>query len=182
MTEAEMWELIRRAREQGIPLNETQKQAIREYLKGKLSPDSIRDFEKDFIKPRPPGPPAPRPWYLRPINLARFGVYAALAYLLVAAAADSFVEPKEMGGGTGVCNVAAGSKRLFVNPSATGPNGALKKAMEELETNCANAGLNCAGSTCPTCGPDVAVQTVNIKCRIFWYTAEVTAICQCWCK
>ena len=58
----------------------------------------------------------------------------------------------------------------------------MKEALEQLEKDCAKAGLNCAGSNCPTCGPDVAVQTVVIKCRIFWYTAVVNATCQCWCK
>ncbi|MBI4396449.1 MAG: hypothetical protein HY548_05095 [Elusimicrobia bacterium] len=181
MTEAEFWELIQRARE-GVPLNETQKEAIRQYLKGRLSPDSVKAFEKDFI---PKNPPPSQPWWTRLFtwkNLGRLGVYGALIYLLGAAIADRIVEPPQISGGSGPCKISAGTKPLHVNPSSTGPNRALKAAIEELESRCAESGLDCSGGTCPSCAPDVAVQSVDIKCRFFWYTAEVTAICQCWCK
>jgi hypothetical protein len=181
MTEAEFWELIRRSW-QGIPLNEAQKEAIREYLRERMSPDAIRAFEKDFVsKPPPPS----SPWWSRffkPGNIARGGLYLALAYLLVAAVADRYVEPTQISSGNGPCKINAGSVALHVDPSSTGPNGALKAAMDELAVLCGTSSLNCSGGTCPTCAPDVAVQTVNVKTRIFWYTADVTAICQCWCK
>jgi hypothetical protein len=54
--------------------------------------------------------------------------------------------------------------------------------MEELALQCGNSALPCTSTTCTTCGPDAAVQSVYIKNRIFWYTAVVTANCQCWCK
>ncbi len=182
MTEAEFWELIRRVWEQGIPLNEAQKEAMREYLRSRMSPESIRAFERDWVpRRRPP----PRPWWRRlfsPKNL-RFGGYAALLYLLVAAIHDGTVGPPPISSGSGPCNPGAGTVSLYASPSRPGPNSALKAAMEELETQCSRSGLACGvGGSCPTCAPDVAVQTAEIKTRIFWYTTEVTATCQCWCQ
>lgn len=115
-------------------------------------------------------------------RILRGGVYLALAYLLVAAVVDSRVKPPKISGGNGPCAINAGRTTMTVNPSATGPNGALRDALAELATKCNASALACGGTSCPTCGPDVAVQTVDIKCRVFWYTAEVTAICQCYCK
>ena len=183
MTEAEMWELIRRAREQGIPLNDAQKRAIEEYLRGRLSPQSAKDFAEDFAsKPKP----APRPpWWKRLPwkNAARGTVYAALAYLLIAAVHDRTVKHVPIAGGKGPCNIAAGQIKMSADPSAPGPNGALEDALTGLNARCAAAPLACApgAGICPTCAPDFAVQNVDIKNRIFWYTAVVDGICQCWC-
>jgi len=188
MTEQEFWELIERLQKQGVPLSPEQRRAIEEYLRGKMSPGSIKDFEDGLEKG---AEVAKQPWWrilFKPVargpwvNVARGGVYLALAYLLIAAWADSRVQPKTISGGKGICNTAAGQKQLHVDPSASGPNGALNDALDELERQCTKSGPNCGGSGCPTCAPDVAVQTVDIKTRIFWYTADVTAICQCWCK
>ena len=182
MTEDEIWELIRRSW-QGVPLNDAQKEIVREYLRRRLSEQAIREFETGYRPPPPPPPAPPRPpWWSRPANIARGGVYLVLVYLFVAAVADSFVDPPQIAGGSGPCAIGAGMVPLHVDPSATGPNGALSAAMGELEMLCGNSNLNCSGGACPTCGPDFAVQTVEIKSRILWYTADVTAICQCWCK
>ncbi|MCB0430068.1 MAG: hypothetical protein H6585_02255 [Flavobacteriales bacterium] len=117
-------------------------------------------------------------------GVVRGGVYVALAYLLVAAIIDNRTKLPPQKGGSGACNIAAGIKDLHVDPSAIGPKSALKKAYAELDAQCAKAGLKCAGgnTNCEKCEPDVAVQTVDIKNRLFWYTADVTAKCQCWCK
>ena len=181
MTEDEIWELIRRTW-QGAPLNEAQKEIVREYLSRRLSESTIREFETGYRPPPPPPPPPQPPWWQRLGRVARGTGYAVLVYLFVAAVADRFVEPPQISGGSGPCNIAAGTVPLHVDPSATGPNGALADAMAELAVQCGNSNLSCSPGGCPTCAPDVAVQTVEIKSRILWYTADVTAICQCWCK
>ena len=180
MTEAEFWELVRRAREQGIPLNETQKEAMRQFLRERLSPDSVTAFENDFVPPRPP-PPEPPPWWKTPKGWFRLGGWTALIYLLIATLHDTTIGPPTIAGGAGPCNLAAGTVSLSVDPSAPGPNGALLAAIDELEAQCTASGLVCAGGTCPTCAPGINVQTVEIKSRIFWHTAVLTADCECWC-
>ncbi|OIQ03916.1 MAG: hypothetical protein COS82_10520 [Zetaproteobacteria bacterium CG06_land_8_20_14_3_00_59_53] len=178
MTEAEIFELIRRSMEQGVPLNETQKEIVRQWIKQRLSAETAAGF-----KPLPPEPPPTLPWWRNLRILGRLGLYGALAYLLIAALYDSTVTQPPIISGSGPCNVAAGSVVVQADPSAVGPNAALKAAMEEINSKCASSGLACStGGTCPTCAPDPAVQNAEIKTRVFWYTAEVSATCQCWCK
>lgn len=180
MTEAEFWQLLKRLWGKNVPLNPTQRAALLESIRARMSEGSARSFEEVLRSLKPPTKP---PWWKRvfsPKNL-RIAGYAALFYLLVAAIYDANVDPPTISSGTGICNTAAGTVAVAANPSRPGPNTALRAAMEQIATQCNAAALACTSVTCPTCGPDPAVQSVVIKNRLFWYTAEVTATCQCWC-
>jgi hypothetical protein len=137
------------------------------------APESV--MRRLLTQPPPPGGGTLR-W------LARGGVYGALAYLFVAAVVDHFHKLPQGGGGSGPCDTSVKPVPISASRSATGPKGALDKAYQDLDAQCMGAGLKCKTTTCPTCGPDVAVQTVDVSSRVFWYTADVTGICQCWCK
>lgn len=126
----------------------------------------------------PPTPPGTPTW----MTAARVGVYAALAYLLIAAIADRQVDLVHVGGGAGPCATGVKGIPLSVSASSYGPKSALDKAMSIIRANCQETALACKDPKCPTCGRDAAIQTVDVKTRIFWATADVTAICQCWCK
>lgn len=133
--------------------------------------------------PLPPAPPPPvtpptPPW----MTAARVGVYAALAYLLVAAIADSQVKLEHPAAGRGACATNVTPVPLSISASSYGPKSALEKALSLIRADCESRRLACTSSTCPTCGPDAAVLSVDVSTRIFWATADVTASCQCWCK
>ena len=132
--------------------------------------------------PPPPPPPAPRPTP-RWVNGARAGVYVFLAYLLIAAVADSQVDLTHGPAGTGACAINATPVNVSADESSYGPKSALKDALAEVESQCTRSGMPCVDpNRCSTCAPDAAVQSTEIKSRIAWYTAVVTAQCLCRCK
>ena len=119
------------------------------------------------------------PWWKTAI---RGGIWAILIYLLGAAIFDSFVDLTDEPAGEGPCAVAAAAVPVTADESSYGPKSALEDAKAEIKKKCAAATVNCTDPACTTCGKDAFVTSTEIKTRIFWYTAVVTADCRCWCK
>ena len=119
MTSAEFWLLMERLWTHKVPLNPQQEAAVLQYLRERLSINSIEDFKKiaERLNPKP----EPKPNWLRRlftpkvIRGLKFGLYAALAYLLVAAIHDSTVSPTPINSGTGICDTAAGVVPLSIS-------------------------------------------------------------------
>ncbi|ELR71687.1 hypothetical protein C900_02272 [Fulvivirga imtechensis AK7] len=113
---------------------------------------------------------------------ARGGVYLILIYLLGAAIIDATTDLEHGNTGNGVCAANATPENVDADVSSYGPKSALRNALKDIQSKCENSSVNCTDPECHSCGKDAAVQTTEIKNRILWYTAVVTAKCQCWCK
>jgi hypothetical protein len=121
--------------------------------------------------------------YMKRLKLAgRTAVYSALLYLLVAAVADKDVEMPVTSGGNGPCSDLNNKRSIKVENSSYGPKSSYTQAYEEVQAKCNAFRLSCPDEKCNSCAPDIIINTVDIKNRIFWYTTEITATCQCWCK
>jgi len=155
----------------------TDPELAREWIRRRLSRQSIEAFARDTPSTVPKTPPTSL-WR----GVVRGGVYGTLGYLLVAAIYDRFVQLPKAGGGKGPCAPSVTPVKIAATRLGVGPKSALSKVYADLDAQCAASGLNCASPTCATCAPDVAVQTVDIKIRVLWYTATATGVCQCWCK
>ena len=96
--------------------------------------------------------------------------------------ADSQKELKHPPAGHGPCATNVQPVPLETDDWSYGPKTALDAVLTKIAGMCAEQRLPCTDQECPTCAPDAAVQTVEVKTRVFWYTAVVSARCQCWCK
>jgi hypothetical protein len=120
--------------------------------------------------------------FARLLRWLRGGIWLALLYLLLAAIADSQVTLAHGPAGKGPCAVNATPVRVNADESSYGPKSALQDAMAEIQRKCGEAPVNCADPECKTCAKDAFVNSVEVKSRVFWYTAVVAADCRCWCK
>lgn len=118
----------------------------------------------------------------RLLRWARGGLWAALIYLLGAAILDSMTDLQHDPAGNGPCAVNATPVPIDAEESSYGPKSALKDALDEIKRKCANASVNCSDPLCETCEKDPFITFAEVKSRLFWYTAVVTADCRCWCK
>jgi hypothetical protein len=59
----------------------------------------------------------------------------------------------------------------------------LNGALAEAKAECAKLNKECIGECDPAerCAPGLAVQSAEVKWRLFWSTTEVTYICPCSC-
>ncbi len=121
--------------------------------------------------------------YMKRLRLAgRTALYGALLYLFVAAVADRYTDMPETSGGNGPCADINNRRSITVENSSYGPKSSYKQAYEEVEEKCRAFRLACPDEKCGSCGPDIIINLVDIKTRVFWYTTEIKATCQCWCK
>jgi hypothetical protein len=116
----------------------------------------------------------------------RGGAYAALAYLLIAAVADRYVEVPRVSGGKGPCDNLAKRRIVKVENSSYGPNASYRDAYQEAVDSCnaqkmGGVKISCVDQTCSECKYEMIIKNIDIKTRIFWYTTEIEAYCQCWC-
>jgi hypothetical protein len=179
-------ELIRRSIESngGVPLNEIQKKAIEEYLAKRGSSEFAKAFAQDATATaeRQAAAGAARSGFLsRLLPYARV-IWLIPVYMLIALIWDSQQDTRTLNIGKGACSTHTPGKTLKVSVSFVGPKSAMNRAIDEINSQCAASGVSCIDPSCPTCGPDVAINTIDIHDYILWYTADVTGTCQCWCK
>jgi hypothetical protein len=183
MSDEYILELIRQMLE-GKKLNQNQLDAIREWIRGKLSEGSKKAFTSDATKP----PRKPTIWERLRRLLRRFPRKALRAlwivpiYLAIALLVDMNLDPQPIGGGLGACAIDATPVPLSAKERSFGPKSALADAQDELARQCNTAAIDCTDPACPTCGNDVFVSTVDITSYLLFYVAEVTGDCRCWCR